>query len=112
MIEPFYYLNSRNGMVALSIDEGETMMLPSGKVLSVRPEVWELEPEDLEDDLSLKQQAFLAHHKEKPPMDYIEQLAWKLRKGRLAVAKDFAQAPEPRKKAPASAMVVKSDFKD
>lgn len=112
-IPPHYYRNPGN-VLGLSLDEGETLMLPSGKVLPLRHDVWEADSDENEEELSPKQRDYLAAHRNKPPMTEIDELAWKLRKGRqsLHCTFDFHSPDVPRKEVPESALVVMSDPED
>lgn len=111
ILEVIYYRNC-HGAVSVSLDEGETVILPTGRRIPLTP-VWEESDEDgLDMLLTPPQVQALAEFRARPPMTELEQMAWDMRKRRLAVAKDYAQpVPEPRK-IRESAKVVVSDLKD
>jgi len=113
LINPQYYRNPK-GVVGLSLDEGETLMLPSGKVLPVRHEVWEADSDDPEAELSPKQQAYLAAHRSKPPMTEIDELAWKLHKGMRSLHRtfDIPNTDVPRREEGEVTLAEVSDTKD
>jgi hypothetical protein len=112
-IDPHYYRNPSN-VLGLSLDEGETLILPTGKVVPMRPDVWEFDSDSSEDDLSVEQKERLRAHQDKPPMTEIEELAWKLHKGERSLNKTF-QPPSldiPRHGVRESAIAVVSDPED
>lgn len=111
ILEVTYYRNC-HGAVSVSLDEGETVVIPMGRTIPLTP-VWEESDEDGLDALLTPSQAqALAEFRARPPMTELEQMAWDMRKRRLAAVKDYAQPiPEPRK-IRESARVVVSDLKD
>jgi hypothetical protein len=111
-IDPHYYRNPSN-VLGLSLDEGETLILPTGKVIPIRHDIWEFDSDVLEEELSPVQEGFLARHREKPPMTEIEELAWKLHKGTRSLHATFKtpkwDAPRKEKTVQESAIAVCSD---
>jgi hypothetical protein len=111
ILDLLYYRNPQ-GNVAISLDEGETVIIPSGKRLRVTP-VWvETDEEGLESRLTQEQADALAVFRVKPPMTDLEQMVWKMHKRKLAAAYQYAPLNEPSRKIMESAQVVVSDLED
>ncbi len=126
-ITPLFYRNP-SGLWGVSCDEGETLILPSGKVLLPIPKAWEETDEEVEEGvLSLPQEEAVKKCLDTPPMTEIEQIAWRLRKASLAKARMFntrrvavgdPSSDRPNNKAllrsleARDVLVVKSDFDD
>jgi len=106
VLDLIYYVNPK-GWIAISFDEGETLIIPDGRRVTVNP-VWEEESDDLEEQLSPKQQAELVKFRARPPMTEAEQTAWDIRKMRLNHSRIYAQPEAARPKIPESAMVITS----
>lgn len=73
MTDDLYYLTNPSGLVAVSHDRGETIIIPSGKVMHAIPP-WEEVSEDLFSQLTDKQREVLAmfiNHPEPTGMDKI-----------------------------------------
>lgn len=88
-IDPIFYRNPTSAL-GFSLDEGESLHLPSGKVLRPIPKVWE-ECDPADEELSDVQRETLQAHRDKPQMTDLEEMAWKLRKGQLADARDYVR---------------------
>jgi hypothetical protein len=102
-LDLIYFVNPK-GWVAVSFDEGETLVIPDGRKITVNP-VWE-EVDDLEDQLSPKQQAELVKFRARPLMTEAEQTAWDMRKMRLNHARFYAQPEDIKPRIPESAQVI------
>lgn len=100
VVEPHFYRNPK-GVVGLSIDEGLTLMLPSGKVLPIRHDVWDFDLDEPEDELAPKQREYLDRYRKKQDeATPIDELAWKLRRKRHSLDRTFEidlQDESPRK---------------
>jgi len=107
VLDLIYYTNPK-GWVAISFDEGETIVLPMGKKIPVNP-VWEEEGDDMEDKLSPSQREALVKFRAQPPLNETQQMAWELRKRRLEHAKFYAAPEIIHPKIPESARAVTSD---
>lgn len=107
ILDLIYYTNPK-GWVAISFDEGETIVLPMGKKIPVNP-VWEEDGDDLEAELSPLQQAELVKFRARPPMTQVEQMAWDLRKSRLEHARFYAKPDVVHPKIPESARAITSE---
>jgi hypothetical protein len=111
--EEILYFTTPKGLVAVSLDEGETIVLPSGKTMKPT-EVWEEASTDLIDKLTPIQRAALDTFRAAPEMTDLERMAWDLHKGTLKAAKHYA----PRDSKPETpdvslgALVVESDPED
>ena len=108
ILDIIYYTNPM-GAVSVSYDEGETIVLPTGRRIPLN-RIWEESEEDMEPKLSPPQQAELALFRARPPMTEIEQIAWDLRKQRLANARFYAEPEVARIVIPESAQVVMSEI--
>ena len=104
-----FFSNGRGG-VALSVDAGETVMIANGRTLDPRKTVWEETGEDVEDQLSDLQQAYLRDARSVVLSD-VERLIRQHRRQRLA--ESHLYIPEKvRVHVPEDALVVKSAFDD
>ena len=106
-LDPMYFRNPK-GHVGISLDEGETLMIPMGKVVRWF-DVWEEVSDDLDGELSPVQAEYLKAHLAKPPMTVIEEMAWKLRQARRHDAKAYATPPMAHTILSDAVVVVASD---
>lgn len=105
-----YYVTAK-GLVALSLDEGETIILSSGKRMPPT-EVWEETSDDLEASLSDKQKTLLVEARKKKPMTEIEALAWAHRKRERHDKRAYTKGPKFVRELGENVAVVKSDLED
>ena len=112
-IEPYFFRNPK-GVVGVSIDEGETLMLPGGKVLLIRHEVWDNDCDIIEEELSPKQKIYLEYLRSKPPMTTVEEIAWRFRKDRQSLNRtfDIPDRDVPRRDGTGISLAVVSDTED
>lgn len=108
VMEILYYRTDRGG-IAISLDEGETVIIPSGRKMPITP-VWKETDEDLEDSLTVMQAGALEEFREKPPMTDLEQMAWNLRKAERQDEKNYAQPEPDHRYVRESALVVVAEF--
>ncbi len=110
-VDDIIYFVTEKGLVAPSLDTGETIVLPSGKTMPPT-EVWEESPVDLKDKLNASQLALVDKFLACPPMTKLEEIAWQHHKRSLAGAKF---RPPPEQVMPdvnLDALVVTSDLED
>jgi hypothetical protein len=105
------YFTTARGLVAVSLDEGETIILPSGKTMAPT-EVWEESPVELPDRLNETQRASLDKFLSCDGMTEIEKLVWKMRKGRLSTARNYKTPPKEHRDVVGDVLVVKSEIDD
>ena len=114
-ITPLFYQNPK-GAYGVSFDEGETLWLPTGKVLSSIPDVWEETDQPEDSLLSAAQLTALKNHLSKPEMTAIEERAWEMRqvaRNRPAYGgKRIDHEALYRRLEERGALVVKSDPED
>jgi hypothetical protein len=95
----------------VSLDEGEFIILPSGK--RMRPtEAWEEAPLELREKLTPVQEAAVKEFLDCPPMTPMEAAAWRLHKANVANRKFRPQRKFRPPEVAETAMVVVSDFED
>lgn len=107
-IEDIIYYETAKGLVAVSLDEGETIILPSGKTMPPT-EMWEESPIDLKDKLNALQLEAVEKFLAQPGMTELEQIAWRHHKRALGVAKDYKPPAPEYPEVPMDAVVVKSE---
>lgn len=110
-VEDIIYYTTEKGLVAVSLDEGETIVLPTGKRMPPT-EAWEETSEDLESRLTDAQKRALRVALGKPEMSEVGALAWKHRKRVIHDNRAYVQHEAPRREVRESALVVSSDFED
>ena len=102
-----YYTNNRGGY-ALSVDQGEYLMLADGRTITVHGTIWEECGAEAEDHLSPQQKEALREALE-TPQDEMDQITAKYRRARLeARARDAVV--KPIRTLDERALVVKADF--
>lgn len=107
---PVYYFTTANGLVAVSLDDGVTILLPTGRNIAPT-EVWEEVDDDLEDRLNEVQKKALDEFRSKP-LTTMERIVRDLTKNRSLQARHFRQPGRPHKVLSEDAVVVKSSFDD
>ena len=109
--EDIVYFTTERGLVAVSLDEGATILLPTGKTMKPT-EAWEESPVELPGKLNERQrtavEAFLAC----PPMTEVEEIAWRHHQRLRKVEKDYRQASVGPRELSEDVTVVKSDLDD
>jgi len=114
VLEILYYRNPK-GAVAISLDEGVTVVIPSGRRLPTT-EVWEETDEDnLEELLTEHQVQVLADFRSRPALTGLDLMAWRLgQREKAAFAKGYAQSELTyrHRTIKESARVVSSDPED
>jgi len=108
------FLSNKRGRFALSVDGGETAVLPSGVSVQVEGSVWgEADDDDeAERNLSEAQLVVLREVRARPPARGIEAIALRHRNNRRALRGYYAKADRPIVEVPEGALVVKSDLDD
>lgn len=107
--ELFYYRNP-TGLIAVSFDQGETIVLPSGKRMEYT-HFWEELPDDHHSELTPEQDAVLKSHLEIEDKSEMGQIIRKYRQRRLLQERLDGITPEPTyRKLPEDVMVVVADF--
>ena len=109
-MDAWYYTNCK-GAVAFSVDEGETVCLPTGRRIPWS-DAWEETMDDLETSLTETQQAVLKAHRDRPPLSEMEGVYAAHGKRERQAEKGHYRPPPPPPVLPESAMVVTSDLKD
>jgi len=110
--EDIIYYTTPKGLVAVSLDEGETIILPGGKTMPPT-EVWEEAATDLKDKLTPVQREAVDKFLSSEEMTDLERIAWKLKQGTRKAAKDYAQKAKPEiPDVPLDALVESSDPED
>lgn len=111
-LQIIFYANGRGG-VAVSVDEGETLVLADGRVLPAGSTIWkEALDDEVEDRLSPVQRARVEQVRAKPPARGMEAVVEQYRADRLRVSRQFAQPDPEFPEVPEGALVVKSEFDD
>lgn len=106
----FLYFVTEKGLVAVSFDEGLTIILPSGKALKPT-EVWEETDEDLEHRLSDAQLAALRLMRQAPVTE-LDALVQKHLHRTIRDNQGYRQARAPAREVGENALVIKSDLDD
>lgn len=108
-----FYQNPRGGY-AVSVDGGDTVVLPSGKRIDLVGSVWtETEDEDLaEKNLSPEQRTALGEIRAKKNATGIDAILLRTRESKRSLRGYYAKPEAPQLVVPEGALVVKSDFED
>lgn len=113
LMEPIYFTN-RSGAVAVSFDNGETLYLPTNRVLDYT-EMWQELSEPAEDRLNEFQLRGLARFRERQAgkdadKSVLEAIVQDLRDGRKAEERFYEPPERQYRKLPDSVLVVVADF--
>lgn len=109
-LQILFYVNGRGGY-AVSVDDGETLFLSSGKTIPQAGTVWqEALDEDVEPRLSAQQRQVVAEVRARPPARGVAAITEQYRADRIFASRHYAQPdPEPVS-VPESALVIKAEF--
>jgi len=110
-LDIFYYENPRGG-VAVSVDDGEHLVIPSGRVLLAEDTVWDEVSSDLESKLTAAQAEVLRQAREDfAAMGDIDLMVEAFRRRRLSEEQrnPVYKAPGKHRQLPESALVVMSE---
>ena len=108
-IELLYYRNP-TGLIAVSFDQGETIILPSGKRMPLT-QFWEELPEDYRSDLTKEQESLLKVHLEIEDKSEMGQIVRRYRQRRIVQERLDGITPDPTyRKVSADVLVVVADF--
>ncbi len=102
------------GAVAISFDDGETIYLPTGRVID-RTDMWEEANENLEDQLNEFQTKGLARFRKRQTSDHageneLASIVRSYREERIAEERFYEPAPVQYRKLPDSVKVIVADF--
>jgi len=112
IVDELLFYRNKIGAVAISVDDGETVWIPSGRNLPLTL-AWEWTDEPgLETLLTPQQNKVLEEAKNAPPLTEIEKMAEDLRKRQRDAQKDYFQPPPPHRRVRESVLVVTSDPDD
>jgi hypothetical protein len=113
----YFYYRNRTGLVAVSYDEGDTLILPTGKVVeswTMAEGAWEETPEDLFSVLSDKQREALEILVAAQDDSEMGEIVANYTKARKAMARQPNAPPREvvYRRLGEAHLVVKSDFDD
>ena len=94
MDQDLFYYRNRSGLIAVSFDQGDTIILPSGKLMD-HTEFWEDVSEDLRAELTPQQEATLARNVEKEDKTEMGQIIRRYKQRRKLQERLDGQEPEP-----------------
>ena len=110
MEEVLFYYRNRSGLVAVSCDEGDTIILPNGKVME-HNDFWEDAQEDLRAELTPQQEAALKRAEARVDNSEMGQIIRKYSRSRKEQERLDGVEHEPIRRKPSDdVLVVVADF--
>lgn len=108
-MELFYYRN-RSGLISVSCDQGDTIVLPSGKVME-HNEFWEDTTDDLRAELTPEQEAALQRQLARQDNSEMGQIVRRFSRNRKDQERLDGVEPDPvRRRLSADVLVIVADF--
>lgn len=109
-VDPVYYRN-RAGAIALSLDDGDTLVLPTGQRIDLNPMWEEVDPVE-EGSLTKPQQEAIAEARAAPAPSTLDTIIKDYGRARRDASRDYGPGSEgrPIRRLPEDVLVVVADF--